>query len=94
MGRAILMLVEEIDRLNIDLWHARMAQGGEGVVSPDEKTEDEEQSVTSSLHGRLSRVLRREARSAAEPVEQSGSDTDTGTSGSPQAWIAELRRQK
>ena len=94
MGRAILMLVEEIDRLNIDLWHARMAQGGEGGVSPDEATGDEEQSVTSSLHGRLNRVLRREARSAAEPVEQSGSDTETGSSGSPQAWIAELRRQK
>ncbi len=94
MGRAILMLVEEVDRLNIDLWHARMAQGGDGVVSPDEKTEDEKQSVTSSLHGRLNRVLRREARSAAEPVEQPGPDAETGTSGSPQAWIAELRRQK
>ena len=29
VGRAILMLVEEIDRLHVDLWHARSNPAGE-----------------------------------------------------------------
>jgi len=94
VGRAILMLVEEIDRLHIDLWHARMEPRGEALVSTDEAAEDEEQPVASSLHARVHRMLRRDVRSAAEPVDQSGSDTETGASTSPQAWIAGLRRQK
>ncbi len=36
-GRAITLLVEEIERLNIDLWHARTDprdSGGEGTETP------------------------------------------------------------
>jgi hypothetical protein len=93
VGRAILMLVEEIDRLHVDLWHARMEPRGADLASTDETTEDE-QPVSSSLHARLQRVVRRDSDSkAAEPVEQSEQDTGTDAS-SPQAWIAALRRQK
>jgi hypothetical protein len=94
VGRAILMLVEEVDRLNIDLWHARMAQAAADAVPPAEETDDEEQPVTSSLQARLQRALRRETRSAPEPVEQPEAATEPDTSNSPQAWIADLRRQK
>ena len=104
VGRAILMLVEEIDRLHVDVWHARMELRQRDLAAADEATAPEEavpnpeldagQAVTSSLHSRLHRVLRRDSGSrAAEPVEQSGLDAATDAS-SPQAWIDALRRQK
>ena len=107
IGRAILMLVAEIDRLHIDLWHARMAPSErEPVVTAEREpasaghetavtvraAEAEEPVVTTSLHGRLQRVLRRNRPEV--PVEQSPADMDSGSTTSPQEWIAELRRQK
>jgi hypothetical protein len=94
VGRAILMLIEEIDRLHVELWHARMPPSGGDLGAAEETNVDEQEPVASSLHARLERVLRRDA--AAEPVEQSGSDTETetDTTTSPQAWIAALRRHK
>jgi hypothetical protein len=79
VGRAILLLVEEIDRLHIELWHARMLpREGEPVVD---------------LHARLQQTIRPEV--AAEPVEQQpGSDTETVPKGPQQTWLAALRRQK
>lgn len=88
VGRAILMLVEEIDRLHIDLWHAQMER-----VSADVTREDEEQPVASTLHERLHRVLRRDPRSAAEPVDEPGSEMETDIPSSAQAWIAAMRRK-
>ena len=96
VGRAILMLVEEIDRLHIDLWHARMEPEptkGELVSTVEPAEAEEDQPVASSLHARLHRVLRRESDSATEPVEQAQPEAATDPS-SPQAWIAALRRQK
>lgn len=91
VGRAILMLVEEIDRLHIELWHARMQPSGGEAAATDE-TADRDEPVASSLHGRLRRVLRRDA--AADPVvEQPASDTERDATDSAEAWIAELRRQ-
>ena len=86
VGRAILMLVEEIDRLHIELWHERMRPSGEEPPATVGTIEGEEEPVASSLHGRLRRMLGRDE--AVEPVEQSESDA------SAQAWIAGLRRQK
>ena len=91
VGRAILMLVEEIDRLHIELWHARMEPQGEPVAT-DRPAVGEDEQVASSLHSRLQGLLRR--RGAAESVEQSGSNAETDPTTSPQAWIAEMRRQK
>jgi hypothetical protein len=106
VGRAILMLVEEIDRLHVDIWHARMELRQRELAPADKATAaeetvptpelDREEPVTSSLQVRLQRVLRRNSRSAgAEPVEQAEPESDAGTeTSSPQAWIDALRRQK
>jgi hypothetical protein len=98
VGRAILMLVEEIDRLHMDLWHARLEPepAGSGVLSTagTVEEEDEEQPVASSLHARLHRVLRRDSSPAAEPAEEPRPDADPESSASPQAWIDALRHQK
>jgi hypothetical protein len=92
VGRAILMLVEEIDRLHIELWHARMQpSGGEPAATTEGTSGEEEEPVASSLNARLRRVLRREA--AADPVEPPEAETERGTTTSAEAWIAELRRQ-
>ena len=91
VGRAILMLVEEIDRLHIELWHARIQPSGGTPVETDGPTEDEEEPVASSLHARLQRLLRREA---AAPVEQSASGTEEDLTSSAKAWIAALRREE
>jgi hypothetical protein len=104
VGRAILMLVEEIDRLHVDVWHARMEQRQREVVPTDETSAVQESAsneepvtddgVASSLHARLHRALRRGSGSkTAEPVEQPEPDAGAETS-SPQAWIDSLRRHK
>ena len=61
IGRAILMLTAEIDRLHIDLWHARMApsEGEPSESEPVTADSDEEEPVAAKLHKRLQRVLRR-----------------------------------
>jgi hypothetical protein len=96
VGRAILMLVEEIDRLHIELWHARMQPREEEVAATDATIEDAtiegEEPVVSGLQARLQKVLRREV--AADPVEQPALDTEPVTTESAQAWIAALRRQR
>jgi hypothetical protein len=97
-GRAILMLVEEIDHLQVELWHSRLNPGGEEPVSTDESGPEEP--VASSLHSRLRRVLRRDPHSATPsseevvgPVEATSPEAETDSTASPQAWIEGLRRQ-
>jgi hypothetical protein len=93
VGRAILMLVEEIDRLHIELWHARMQPSEAEPVDAGEPTEEgESEPVVSGLQARLRQALRREE--AAAPAEQPESDTESVPTASAQAWIAALRRQK
>jgi len=91
-GRAILMLVDEIDRLQIDLWHARLEPSAVEATPTAEIAEvpeiAEPEPVTSSLHSRLRRVLRRDPGSA----ESAPPDPETEAA-SPQAWIEALRRQ-
>jgi len=94
VGRAILMLVEEIDRLHIELWHARIqpSDATPAEANADASAVDEEEPVASSLHARLQRLLRRDAPD--EPVGQPVSDTETDSSAAAQAWIAALRREE
>lgn len=99
VGRAILMLVAEIDQLYIDLWHARMTPGEkQPVVTAEterpatEEAGDEEAAPASHLHARLRRILGRNA--PVESVEPSESDAESGETNSAQAWLAELRRQR
>lgn len=96
VGRAILMLVEEIDRLHIELWHARM-QRIEQEPAETEGTDagegrEEPEPVSSSLRARVQQVLRRDA--AADPAVLQESDTESSRTSSAEAWIAALRRQK
>ena len=95
VGRAILMLTEEIDQLHIELWHARLQRGGAEPVSTDASIEDEEVSLASSLYARLQRVLRRDSGSSTpQPLERAASHTETDRTTSAQDWIDALRRQK
>src|SRR2546423_11704030 len=95
VGRAILMLTEEIDQLHIELWHARLQRGGAESVSTDASIEDEEVPLASSLYARLQRALRRDSGSSTpQLLEKAGSDTETARTTSRQDWIAPLRRQK
>ena len=54
-GRAISLLIEEIERLHIDLWHARA--GDEAVPDAEPPAPDEElhTSLATTLRARLAR---------------------------------------
>lgn len=86
-GRAILMLIEELERLRLELRRAR--EQLEGVDHP----------VSSALHERLQHVLVQESDQSLEirpeSVEKSGPSlaTDAETT-SVHSWIETLRRQK
>ncbi|HJQ49188.1 MAG TPA: hypothetical protein VJ838_01590 [Gaiellaceae bacterium] len=96
VGRAILMLVEEIDRLHIELWHARMQSNEEEPAAAIAESAEGEEPVVSSLQTRLQRVLRRNV--PADPVEPPATDTERVAepvaTESARAWIDALRRQK
>lgn len=92
VGRAILMLVEEIDRLYIELWHARMQPSERAPLGTDQAAEVHEEPVASSLHGRLQKVLHRHGSS--DPAARPAPGPEGVVPESAQAWIAALRRQK
>jgi hypothetical protein len=52
-GRAIILLIEEIERLHIDLWHARA--GDEAIPEPEPADVDIPTSLVTSLRARLAR---------------------------------------
>ena len=56
-GKAILLLIEEIERLHIDLWNAKAAQE-QGGADPTAEEEPVQTSLDRTLRGRLSRVRR------------------------------------
>lgn len=70
-GRAILLLIEEIDRLHVDLWSERTS--GQPAATPFEAVEGDLEvpapDVESSLRARLRRLGRRktEESSGLEP---------------------------
>jgi hypothetical protein len=81
-GRAILMLIEELERLRLELWRTReqlsriaSASGTEGAAGTAER-------VASTLHERLQQVL----------TPPSAEEDETETT-SPQSWIDSLRRR-
>lgn len=91
-GRAILMLVEEIDRLHTELAQVRPQPSGEASVEAEVAAEVAEEPVATSLHARLQRALRRDA--ALEDVRQPGPQAEIDAPTSAQDWIAALRREK
>jgi hypothetical protein len=55
-GKAILILIEEIERLHIDLWNARSShQGGAGEVGNDSDEIADGPLIERTLRDRLSR---------------------------------------
>jgi hypothetical protein len=97
VGRAILLLVEEIDRLNIDLWNARLQRQHEQLVESQPaggEQEEAQDSVPPALHMRLRRALRRGSDAPpAQPVDPPLATEADGTT-SVQAWLDSLRQQK
>jgi hypothetical protein len=98
-GRAILMLIAEIEQLQIDLGLVREQLSRVDPPSSDEAaaSAEEPEPVASTLHERLQRVLKRDSNSfpeaPPESAEESGSGLGAdGTAASPQAWIDALRR--
>jgi hypothetical protein len=98
-GRAILMLIEEIEQLHIDLWHVREQLNQTTPPSNEKIVEEPEEPLALTLHERVQRVLRRGPDSfpgtRPQLVEESTESTESAkTKASPQSWIEALRRQK
>ena len=98
-GRAILMLIAEIEQLQTDLRLVREQPSRLGPLSSDEAAGSPEEAFASTLHERLQRVLRRDSdpspRARPQSGEESGSGMGTdGTTTSPQAWLETLRRHR
>lgn len=64
-GRAISMLVEEIERLHVDLWHARQDTAGEIEMQPAESHKSERPPAL-ALHRRIKALRSRRLSSSAE----------------------------
>ena len=98
-GRAILMLIEEIEQLQVDLRLVREQLSRADPPSSDEAAGSPEEPLPSTLHERVQRVLRRDSDSSPRVQPQSGEEpgSSIGTDGSTtsqQAWIEDLRRHK
>lgn len=98
-GRAILMLIDELERSRLQLRLADAQLDRVHPVSNSEVDAGAGNPVASTLHGRLQQVLDRDPDHSldAEPesVEETGprEESDRETS-SAQSWIETLRRQK
>jgi hypothetical protein len=58
-GKAILMLIEEIERLHIDLWNARSPQESAAEFGNDASETADEALIERTLRDRLSRLRSR-----------------------------------
>lgn len=97
-GRAILMLINELERLRLELRLAgdRPEHGEKGTGSDAE--DGASAPVSSTLQGRLQRVLGRdsdpslETRAASVEETAPGAEPESDTA-SARSWIETLRRQ-
>jgi hypothetical protein len=89
-GRAILLLLEEIERLQIELSQAYGQPGAEA----DEAADDQAEPVAWTLQERLQRALRRDADRLPTPESTGPEASYTERKTSPQSWIDALRRQR
>jgi len=92
-GRAILMLIEDLERLRLELLRAReqleRAEADAGTGDP----------VASALHGRLQQALGQDSDQSLESrpgsVEEPGPRVESGRETTlARSWIETLRRQK
>jgi hypothetical protein len=66
-GRAILLLIEEIDQLHVELWNERAAGGA--VASSEDDVVQTVPDVESSLRARLRQLRRRRSEPDIAPPE-------------------------
>ena len=97
-GRAILILLEELDRLRLKLRLAGNQPELADQVAGNDIDAEISDPVGSALHQRLQRALTRGVDEFAEgrpaPVERIASDADVETDSSARSWIETLRRPK
>ena len=86
-GRAILMLIEEIERLRLELLRTREQSTREDLAT-GEVGGDTDEPLASTLRGRLQQAARRDS------VDTRPGAGDEGATTSPEAWIESLRRQE
>jgi hypothetical protein len=86
-GRAILMLIEEIERLRLELSRTRNQSTREDLAT-GQVDGDTDEPLASTLRGRLPRAATRDS----EPT-RSGAGGGSATT-SPETWIESLRRQE
>jgi hypothetical protein len=68
-GRAILLLIEEIDQLHVELWNERTA--GRAVAPFEDELLETAPDVESSLRARLRQLRRRRSEPDIAPPEAS-----------------------
>jgi hypothetical protein len=83
-GRAILMLIEEIERLRLELSRTR-EQGSREDPAGGEAAADTDGPPASTLHQRVQQAVRRDSAGT-------GSGAGERATTSPEAWIESLRR--
>jgi hypothetical protein len=85
-GRAILMLVEEVERLRLELLRTR-EQSHRKELASGEVDGDTDEPLASALRGRLSGASGRDSEGTKPGVGSEEAPT------SPEAWLESLRRQ-
>jgi hypothetical protein len=97
-GRAILMLIEELERLHLELLRAREQLGRLGPESNADFDAGPEDTVALALHARLHRVGQNADQDvAAQPTPPGVANPNAAPDGdttSARSWIETLRRQK
>ena len=96
-GRAILILLEELDRLRLKLRLAGNQPELADEAAGNDIDAEMSDPVGSALHQRLQRALTRDvddAEARPAPVERIASDADVETDSSARSWIETLRRPK
>lgn len=64
-GKAILLLIDEIEGLHVELWNAKAAAAPAEEPEPDDGIEETRASLDGTLGARLRRLGRRSARETA-----------------------------
>lgn len=98
-GRAILMLIEEVERLRLELRRARDQLERADPVLDNEVDAGMGDPVASALHGRLQRAVGRDSDQSLEAEPESVEETYPNVESelettSARSWIETLRRQK
>jgi hypothetical protein len=98
-GRAIQMLIEELERVRLELLRTREKLERVEAVPDNELVARRVDPVASTLHGRLKRVLARDsdqpARAEPEPIGEPETSVEVDReSASARSWIETLRRQQ